>query len=214
MIRVNLLPIKKARQRSAGRTQLAIFVAVIILEVAILAAIHMAEAGQLEELETEVSQNQQEVQAAEQAVQSAKVLEQKQKDLQQQVKILSELEQKRTGPVRVLDELQAMVSPPRNEEDRHAQSRKNWNVEWDTRRLWVKNFTETDGTFEMEGSAVNADDVAEFLERLTSAEHFSNVQLDFVKANKGKDTRLVDFRVTGKLSYTGAEETPEGGDGS
>ena len=215
MIRVNLLPIKKARRRSAARTQLIIFALLIVAEIGVFVVWHMAESGRLEDLEQEVSRNQREVKEAEKAVKSAKVLEQKAKDLEQQVEILEQLEKKRTGPVRVLDEVQAMLSPPRNEEDRHAQSRKNWNVEWDTRRLWLGNFSEQNGQFELTGSAVNADDVAEFLERLTSAKHFYDVQLDFVRAS-GKnrtETRLVEFRVTGKLSYT-PRTGDKSGDGS
>ena len=215
MIRVNLLPIKKARRRSAGRTQLIVFALLIILEVAALAVVYMAESSRLQELEAEVAQNQQKVRKAEEEVKSAKQLEAKQAELQQQVQILDELESKRTGPVRVLDEVQAMLSPPRNEEDRHAQSRKNWNVEWDTRRLWIKSLTETDGEFELLGSAMNADDVAEFLQRLTTAEHFDGVQLDYVKASGGKDNvKLVEFRVTGQLSYTKDLKDDAANDGS
>lgn len=207
MIRVNLLPIKKARRRSAGRTQLVAFVLLIALECVIFGFIYMAEKSRAEDLAKEVQQNQQEVSKAKKAVKSATVLEQKQKELEHQVEILDELEKKRSGPVRVLDELQALLSPPRNEEERHARLRMNWNVEWDPRRLWIASLSEDEGNFEMVGSAINADDVAEFLERLTSADHFSNVQLDYVKA-KGKEgeTSLVEFRVTGKLSYTGASE--------
>lgn len=216
MIRVNLLPIKKARRRSAGRTQLIAFALLIILEIAVCAVVYMAESSRLDELKNEVAQNQQKVQKAEKEVKSAKQLEAKQKELQQQVQILDELEKKRTGPVRVLDEVQAMLSPPRNEEDRHAQSRKNWNVEWDTRRLWIQSLNEDEGSFEMQGSAVNADDVAEFLQRLTTAEHFDQVQLDYVKAKGSKDAkvRMVEFRVTGKLSYTTGQTEDGANDGS
>jgi type IV pilus assembly protein PilN len=216
MIRVNLLPIKKARRRSAGRTQLVVFAVLLLLEVAAFAAIYMAETAALDELKAEVTVNRQQVKKAEAAVESAKQLEAKQSELQQQVEILDELEKKRTGPVRVLDEVQAMLSPPRNEEDRHAQSRKNWNVEWDTRRLWIASLDEDEGTFELVGSAVNADDVAEFLQRLTSADHFNNVQLDYVKASSKQDAevRLVEFRVTGDMLYSLKSEENAANDGS
>ncbi len=213
MIRVNLLPINKTRRRSAGRTQLVLFAVLIVLECIVFGTMYMAESSKLQDLQKDVAQHQREVKKAEKSVKAAKVLETKQKQLQQQLHILTELEKKRTGPVRVLDELQAMLSPPRNEEERHARSRMNWNVEWDTRRLWIASLKENNGDFEMVGSAVNADDVAEFLERLTTASHFSDVQLDYVKA-AGKDSvNLVQFRVTGKLSYS-AKPKGDAGDGS
>lgn len=215
MIRVNLLPINKTRRRTAGRTQLVMFAAIILLECIAFGAVYMTQSSRASDLKSEVAQHQAEVNKAEKSVKAAKVLETKQKQLQQQLKILTELEKKRSGPVRVLDELQALLSPPRNQEERHARSRMNWNVEWDTRRLWISALTEKEGDFEMTGSAVNADDVAEFLERLTTASHFHDVQLDYVKAAKSgqSDVNLVTFRVTGKLRYAG-DSTDNGADGS
>ena len=107
--------------------------------------------------------------------------------------------------VKRLDELQAMLSPPRNEEDRFAQLQKNWNVDWDTSRLWVRDFAESKGQFQMSGGAVNADDVAEFFQRLTTAKHFKKAKLAFVRATKAKGAgpRLVDFEISGVLTYTG-----------
>lgn len=212
MIRVNLLPIKKARKRSAARNQLIIFTVLILAEVAACAVIYLSESNQLDTLQAEVQQNQQQVKQAEKAVEDANRLKQRQQQLEQQLSVLQELEDKRTGPVRMLDELQAMLSPPRTKEEGYAQARKNWNTEWDTRRLWVQNFEEAKGGFDMTGFAINADDVAEFLQRLTTAQHLYDVQLDFVKAtSKGgaKDQEMVEFHITGKVSYSGDK-----GDGS
>lgn len=216
MIRVNLLPIKKARRRSEGRTQLVVFVGLVLLQCALMAVVYMDLSSQVDDLKQEVAVNQRDVAAAEKELESAKVLEAKQVEQQKQVDILKELEEKRTGPVRVLDELQAVLSPPRNEAERHARARMNWNVEWDTRRLWVESWGEADGTFNMTGKALNADDVAEYLERLTSARYFSNIRLNFVKAvSATKDSvDLVDFSITGTLSYQDESAEDDGKSGS
>jgi Tfp pilus assembly protein PilN len=214
MIRVNLLPIKKARRRSEGRTQLIVFVTLILLECALMAVMYMNLANEVDELKEEVAVNQREVTKAENELKSTKVLEAKQAEQQKQLDILRELEKKRTGPVRVLDELQAVLSPPRNQQERHARTRMHWNVEWDTRRLWLETWSEEGGAFQMTGVALNADDVAEFLERLTSARYFDDILLEFVKAKSGGgDTvDLVEFSITGKLSYDdGSKKTAAGG---
>lgn len=212
MIRVNLLPIKKARRRSAARNQLIIFTVLILAELAACAVIYLSESNRLDTLQTEVQQNQQQVQKAKKAVADANKLKQRQQELQQQLQVLKELEDRRTGPVVMLDELQAMLSPPRSKEEGYAQARKNWNTEWDTRRLWVQGFEESQGGFDMTGFAINADDVAEFLQRLTTADHLYNVQLDYVKATnpgggRGDRTRssMVEFHITGKVSYSGED---------
>ena len=70
-------------------------------------------------------------------------------------------------------------------------------------RLWLEEFKEKGGEFTLTGGAVSADDVAEFLQRLTTAKHFTAVELDFVQATSGKSSRLVDFSLKGKILYAG-----------
>jgi type IV pilus assembly protein PilN len=207
MIRVNLLPIKQARRRSAGRTQLGVFAALLLAEALVLGFLYYADATELEKLQQRVVQSQAEIAKAKAEVKDAQELRKEADRLTQQLNVLAELEKRRSGPVKVLDELQIMLSPPRNEEARFAQLQRNWNVEWDTRRLWIESFGETDGKFKMEGAAVNADDVAEFLQRLSTADHFDGVTLDFVKTRGVKDgSQVVDFKVMGNVHYGGKPE--------
>jgi type IV pilus assembly protein PilN len=207
MIRVNLLPIKQARRRSAGRTQLLVFGGLIALEVLVVLLLWGIAQSDLDRVEKQVQQYKAEVKAAKAEVKDAKQLEEQKEQLTKQLSVLDQLEAQRSGPVRVLDEFQAIMSPPRNEEDRFAQLQKNWNVDWDPRRLWVEKLTENDGSFTMEGEAVNADDVAEFLQRLTTADHFQNVQLEVVQATKASgsagEAPVVSFRINGEISYAG-----------
>jgi hypothetical protein len=84
--------------------------------------------------------------------------------------------------------------------------KKDWNVEWDASRLWLEDFKEKGGEFKLTGGAVSADDVAEFLQRLTTADHFTGVELDFVQAASDKSSRLVDFSLTGKILYAGGAQ--------
>lgn len=215
MIRVNLLPIKQARRRSAGRTQLFVFALLLVVEVLAITAIYLTTNAELESRLTEVAQHDANVKAAKKEVEDAKTLEQEAERLAQQLKVLDDLEQNRSGPVRLLDELQGILSPPRNEEDRFAQLQKNWNVEWDTRRLWLEKLDDKDSKFAMEGYAGNADDVAEFLQRLGTARHFRDIQLDIVEAasmggGQGQAAaRTVKFKINGSINY-GGDETPEG----
>lgn len=56
----------------------------------------------------------------------------------------------------------------------------------------------------------STDDVAEFLQRMTTARHFNNVQLEYVETASGGgrsaavgQVRVVRFRIFGELSYLG-----------
>ncbi|MFU8803100.1 MAG: PilN domain-containing protein [Bradymonadaceae bacterium] len=207
MIRVNLLPIKQARRRSAGRSQLIIFAVLIFLQLATMSVLYMTRADDLGRLEATARQYRSEVDAAKKEVADVQNIESDARRLSEQLAVLTNLEKSRIGPVKMLDELQAMLSRPRNEEDRFAQLQKDWNVEWDTRRLWIQDFSEKERKFDLKGFAGNADDVAEFLQRLTTAEHFGNVQLDVVETTGARGaregSRMVSFRITGDVSYIG-----------
>lgn len=216
MIRVNLLPYRQQRKRSAGKAQLAVFGGVIAFELLVIASLWVFADSDLTHAQEQVAQYQADVAAAKEEVKDAKQLEAQKEQLQKQLGVLDRLEAQRSGPVRVLDEFQAMMSPPRNEEDRFAQLQKNWNVDWDPRRLWVEKLIEKGGSFDLQGAAVNADDVAEFLQRLTTGEFFDDVQLDIVEADtKSQDkggTPTVTFKIKGKIVYAGRSSglAPEG----
>lgn len=211
MIRINLLPIKETQIQSAGRQQVLLFAAVLLAVIGIMAAFYLNKNSELEEVKGQAGDLRIKVQQSKQEVANADALKQRMETLEKQLDVLRKLELQRTGPVKVLDELQSIMSPPRGEDDRFAQVQKNWNVEWNTERLWLTNLIEKGQAFEMKGSAINADDVAEFLQRLTTSKHFQNIQLDFVEAkaakqNSGRATRelkYVTFRITGDLSYSG-----------
>lgn len=211
MIRINLLPVKETQIQSAGRQQVLLFAAVLLAVVGIMAALYLSKSSELEDLDKQVNDLRTKVEQSKTEVANADALKKNMETLEKQLDVLRKLELQRAGPVKVLDELQSIMSPPRSEEDRFAQLQKNWNVEWNTERLWLTSTIEKNQSFEMKGSAINADDVAEFLQRLTTSKHFQNIQLDFVEAKTAKtaagrasrDMKYVIFRITGDLSYSG-----------
>ena len=205
MIRVNLLPIRKARRRSQGRMQLILFGGVLLILMAILAVVHLYYVDQLNQWTEVVDDAEARIAQLEEETAGMDALEREAQELTAQLESLNKLEAGRVGPVQMLDELQAILSPPRDEEDRVAQLRRDWNVEWDTRRLWIERFQEGEGTFSLDGYAGNADDVAEFLQRMTTAVYFNNVELDYIDRQRG-DAELVSFHLRGELSYTGFDD--------
>lgn len=203
MIRVNLLPIRQARRRSAGKTQLFLFAGLIAVEILFLSVLYLIDSSNLSSIEDQVVQYEKDVKQAEQEVADAKELESRKAQLEKQLGILDQLEASRSGPVRMMDEFQAILSPPRNDEDRFEQTNKNWDVDWDPRRVWIEDLSETGGAFKLAGGAVDSNDVAEFLRRMISAKHFDDVELDVVKSKEdGNDgPRYVEFKIFGKILY-------------
>lgn len=213
MIRINLLPVSDVRKRQEGRLQLVAFAGILLVELAVLGLLYFNATNKLASIGKEINDTKAAVAKLKDEVKDAEELKNQADTLSKQLEVLAQLESQRTGPVRVLDELQAVLSPPSNEEARYKQLQLNWNVEWDTKRLWLTSLKEAKGgSFKMEGGAVNADDVAEFLQRLTTSSHFKDIQLDVVKAQDGqaqtesgakRRVSYVTFKLAGKLDYAG-----------
>lgn len=203
MIRVNLLPIRQARRRSEGRTQIFVFAAALGAAILACVVLYGFASSDLAKTKEKVSQFTQDVAAAKKEVADATVLEKKKTVYEKKLAVLDRLEADRTGPVKMLDEFQAILSTPRNEEERVARTKLNWDVDWDTRRVWIDSMDEKASAFTIKGGAANSNDVAEFLRRMISAKHFKDVQLDFVqtKENGNDGSRYVEFTIFGKIVY-------------
>ena len=205
MIRVNLLPVRKSRRRSQGRTQLFLFAGVILIQVGMLAIIFVWMNDQLAENKEEVERLEEMVSELEEDQEDLEYLEAQREDLEQQLGAIQQLDDQRIGPVQMLDALQAMLSPI-EDEARIGEHHEDWNVDWEPRRLWLENFIEHDESrFSLDGRAGDGDDVAEFLARISTSEYFDNVELDHV-TREGGDQELVSFELDGDLDYTGFDD--------
>ena len=221
IIRINLLPVSDTDRLAQGRLHLIVFVGVLLFVIALLGLVFMATSAELDELRDIQQQTRAAVAQLERDSAETERLKRDVDALQKQLDVLEQLKQGRTGPVRMLDELKAMLNKPRDEEDRFAQMQNDWNVEWDPSRLWLEEFQELapkqgalgaapadrNSSFLIKGSAINHDDVAEFLQRMGSAEHFYDIQLDEVVSSPvkvgNKQIPKVTFGLKGKLSYLG-----------
>ena len=205
MIRVNLLPVRKSRRRSQGRTQLILFTGVIVLEIALLVAAYAWMSDQLSERQADFADLEDDVQMLEQQAEGLEEHKERSRELDRQLRAIQSLDEQRIGPVQMLDELQAMLSPI-DDDSRVERHDDNWNIDWEPRRLWIESFTEhEDNRFHLEGRAANGDDVAEFLARMNTATYFNDVQLDYIQRDSGDDG-LVSFEFDGDLDYTGFDD--------
>ena len=172
MIRINLLPVAEARAEARGRNELIIFAAGVAALAALFALAWFIQTAAIDELKQKVSLSQSRNDEIKKEVENAGEVKSRTNKLTQQLAVLADLKSKRTGPVRVLDELQAIMSLPRNEEDRFAQRERGWDVDWDPRRLWLASLSEVEVRaespdalpgFELVGTAMSAEDVAQFM---------------------------------------------------
>jgi type IV pilus assembly protein PilN len=213
MIRINLLPIKKQQEKESGRRMLVLFVLLLLGQSMVLWLMYNDKAGDLDTEAKKVSEANGEIENLKKDVADVEKHTKEKILLEEQIGVLDQLEQGRVGPVRILDELQLMLSLPRNELEKLTQAKKGWNSKWDPSRLWFSSFGERDGKFVLSGGGRTNDDVAEFLQRLSTSVFFDKVRLGPVAKTGSNDFEFVTFEITGSISYSlGAPASaPEGG---
>lgn len=205
MIRINLLPLKEVRRALDRRRQVSI--ALLSLAVAALAMVvpfvlHGVEIGRLER---EIDALNAEVAKLNQQAREVRDLERKRADLRAKLKVITDLQSRRVGPVRMLEDLSG--STPE--------------------KLWIVDFTDSGGQATITGMALDNQTIATFMRQLQSSQYFFDV--DLVEATENVPARgspeaqtgivFKKFVVKARLDYTGAdgkaasapEAAPKGG---
>ncbi len=201
MIRINLLPIKKQQQKETSRRLLILFAVAIIAEILILLPFYLSKSEDVDRAKAENARIQQSINDLSTKVQATETLNSEKTLLLQRLGVFNQLESGRSGPVRILDEVQNVLSQPQNELDQLTFDKRDWSTRWDPGRLWFNEFEEKDGNFRLIGGARTNDDVAEFLQRLSTSVYFENVRLISSEQTEEKDFQYVKFEVVGNLTY-------------
>jgi type IV pilus assembly protein PilN len=215
MIRINLLPEKRAAQRrtaaAEGQAWIVVVAGVLIFEIFFLMLLQKSKNDELAKL----SKHNQEVQAniddIKRQISNRDQIKTELKELRDREDAIQKLESARTGPTSVMLELSHILTPgrmPTVDRDKLEQLRRDNpqavpNVNWDARRLWLTSYDEVDRNVRLAGLARDGEDVSEFLRRLALSDFFYDVKM--LPASKTFDptthVELVRFEVSTKVRY-------------
>ncbi len=213
MIRVNLLPQKRRAQAAEDGSQL--WAVVVVLLVALEAVGCFVYHGHKnEELAAQRRKN---AELEEQIAQSRNAVK-NQADVKAQLERLraredaiSKLQSARTGPTAVLLELARLLTPGRGpsvDPDKLNQLRRDnplavYNPNWDSRRLWLTKYIESQRQVRLEGTARDGEDVSELARRMALSSYFADVKLLPAKKTHSLEAGmdLVDFQLEAKARY-------------
>ncbi len=185
IMEINLLPHREARRAADLRETVAVLALGLVVVVAGIFFLHQSASSDLAEAEASIAQLQADIDRYK--PQQALVLEFKtqKKELQDKLDIIASLEQARSGPVRILDELSANVPE----------------------RLWLTSIKTRGTGIELEGQSLDTGVVADFLRGMNSSPYFSNVDLDKTSGGKVvRGVRLVNFVIRAEMELP-VEET-------
>ena len=212
MIRINLLPHARRKETASTGTQVwgYVYLAAAFAWCVALSFVYFSLTSDLEQASAQNLDLEQQITKVK--AQSGN-LEEIQRQLDQSKKleeVIQGLLTARQGPSRMLLELSAILSPGRGptvdqhklDELRKTNPEAGFTPGWDTRRLWITTFQETDRACKITGAGRNNEDIAEFLRRLTLSRVFDSVVLVRTGAGSVKtDGAAVAFELTCRVRY-------------
>lgn len=196
MIRINLLPTKKLRAASSGRSLILLALALAVVEIVGIGVLHASRSSRRDELVRANEEVRTRIDRIKHEISDHDAIRAEIEHIQKRDEVIEQLKAARTGPVLALMELAGILSPgagPRVPREVLEQMRRDNpltapNERWDPRRLWITGFTEDNRHVKLVGEARGHDDVAEFLRRLNVSPYFAEVRL--VKTMSAMNTEL------------------------
>lgn len=214
MIRVNLLPQKRGARGAAPAQSpkwLLAVLAVLVVEIIALFAFHKTELDDLKRQRDTNAQLQGQIDNIKQIVANHEQVKKDLVVLRAREDAINRLQAGRSGPTAVLLELSQLLTPgkgPTADQERLLKLKQDnplsvYNPAWDTRRLWITSYVESDRVVKLEGLARDASDVSELAQRLRLSVYFYDVSvLTGKKAGGDKDKGdLADFALQMKVRY-------------
>lgn len=184
MIRINLLAVRVSKKKQAGKQQLLLGVAVLLLAFGGNFLWSTARAGALQDRREKIARTRAEIAQLEKIIGEVNDIKQQQAAVKDKLAVLDKLKAGRAGPVRLFDELATIVP----------------------KRLWLRKIEEKDKVVTFDGSAAAIDDVSLFMSGLERSPFFTAVELKKTSAKAEGRFRIVEFTVTARGDYAPAAQ--------
>jgi type IV pilus assembly protein PilN len=209
MIRINLLPVKKAKKRATGQRQALIILAALGVELITIVGFHMNESWKVDEKTRRNKELQGTIAKLKAEVGDYEAIKGQRDELIRQREAIGKLQSGRSGPVFVLRELSEILSkdkgPTYSKEDYEKRLRTDpnagYNPSWDPRRLWITAWKEQARQVTIDGAAKSNDDVAEFMKRLQLSTFFGDVVLQGTKSSSDSTGIFYTFTIKCSVKY-------------
>lgn len=217
MIRINLIPQKRAKRRRGAREPGAreLWIGVVCLVGAfalVFVAVDMPRRAELGRLHTAISKLDGEIAAKHKKLVDYPKLKKESDDAKARAKSINRLLRAVTIPANVLHELGEILTPNQlptmTEQMKDATGpngdpNKMFDVTWDPTHIWLTSYVDKKGAFTIEGGAKAESDITQFSKRLAASAYFSDVaqSRDDRTFDKASGITYYTFTITGKVAY-------------
>jgi Tfp pilus assembly protein PilN len=218
MIRVNLLPQRRAR-RGGGRRAAdeavtrQLLYGVLALAAAALAVILLVDLptrAELERYQRDAAALRAELKQQEPQLARFTELQKAQADAEARKRSIDRLLQAKVVPAHVLHELGEIMTashlPTTTADMRERMSsdpNKRFQQDWDPTHVWLSGFSDTNGVFKLEGGAQSESDVTQLSKRLAASVHFMDVTPAGGErvTDQASGVNYYRFTITGRVAY-------------
>jgi type IV pilus assembly protein PilN len=183
----------------------------VVVEIVVLFFFHQTKEDELQAISADVTKITGTIQQIQARVKDHDKIKGELDVLRQREDAISKLQSGRKGPTAVLLELGRLLTKgkgPTVDADKLEQMRQinplaTYNPTWDTKRVWLTGYAETDRAVRLEGVARDGSDVYEFAQRLKLSQYFDEVTLLPGKQQdkSAKSLELVNFALQVKVNY-------------
>ena len=211
MIKINLLPVKAAKRREQGQRQLLAGIIVFSATLVAIIVFHGTQVSKTNDMRAHNQQLSRDIARLKAEIGDYDVIKAQRDELIRQRDAIKRLQANRSGPVWLMRELSDILTPGKgptfNKEQYEEQIKRNpneaFNPNWDTRRVWILNYSEQSHQVTIKGAAKSNEDVAEFLKRLKVSAFFSDVywQQSLPQVDTKLNVSYVTFDVTCRVNY-------------
>ena len=176
MIRINLLPFREERKKENIRRQISIYVLSVGLLLCLMVLGYLRLHSTVAALEAEKQNKTKELARFKDTNKRLAEIKKKISEIKTKLEVIRGLEKNKMGPVRLLDEVAMAV--PRD-------------------KLWLRSLVEKKGKLTLEGTAMDNETVALFMNNLEAAPHIKRVDLKSTRLRVLKQYKLnlMDFAI-------------------
>ena len=174
MIRINLLPFRAARKRENIKRQIMVYCLSTALLLVVMIYIFLHLNNSLAEAQEEQKRLNADLIKYEDTIKRINELDKKIRLIEDKLGVIKKLEEGKTGPVRLLDEISMAV--PKNQ-------------------LWLESLSEAKGNLSLKGMARDNETVADFMINLEKTVSISMVDLKSIQATVQEGLNLSKFSI-------------------
>jgi type IV pilus assembly protein PilN len=184
MPRINLLPVKAEHRRHSARAELLGVAGLLGVISLVLFIFHLADESSVGDLEHQLGELNAEIDRFGKEAQEVETLKAAADKVRTKIGVIESLETGRAGPVLMLDDLATILS-------------------FEAKRVWLTSLTHRGGELELQGGAVEHEEVFEFQLALQRRPAFKAVQLLRVSG----DRNVVNWQIRCTAEYAKAGGT-------